>query len=322
MADKDIFGNDIPEEEKFRLKNGSFISEGSLKIAEEDTQIEVMRVWFFSNFQDPVEETPYDGREGGYQFRRGPFDAREELESRFEGIVPEEVMDILVRELENQAMEWEGVDRDEDYDDYLIESIAPPSEHIKRFHVSIESIRRLVKTKVDSTEEQFFFRLLYASVITALETYLSDRFISSITNNPKALRNFVETFPAFRKEPMKLSDIFKKSEGLERQVRKLLLGEFLWHRVIIASKMFSDTFDVHFPEPNDLRELLRSIDTRHDLVHRSGVNKDGVEHTITPEAVNNLISEAGKLVSWIDVQEDKFKATGDGDEDVASQTEL
>ncbi len=40
--------------------------------------------WFHANFEDPAMETPYDGREGGYQYIwGGPFDANEELWSAF-----------------------------------------------------------------------------------------------------------------------------------------------------------------------------------------------------------------------------------------------
>ena len=149
--------------------------------------------------------------------------------------------------------------------------------------------------------------MLFASVITALETYLSDRFVSSISNNPEALRKFVETFPRFKKEDIKLSDIFKKSDGLEREVKTMLLTEMVWHRLIIVGKMFTGTFGVDFREPHDQAELLRAIEVRHDLVHRSGKTKDGVEHVITPEQIEKLIVEADHLVSWIDCQHDKFK---------------
>ena len=95
MADKDLFGNEshgTPPSEEFELADGSLISESDLKEADEETQIDAMRRWFLSHFQNPVEETPYDSREGGYQYLHGgPYDAREEIDSRFEGVVPDEV---------------------------------------------------------------------------------------------------------------------------------------------------------------------------------------------------------------------------------------
>jgi RiboL-PSP-HEPN len=310
MAAKDLFGNEQPDEtgpEQFRLRDETTIDEIHLKDANEETQMEAMRSWFREHFQDPVEETPYDSSEGGYIYiYGGPYDPREELDARFGDIVSEEVIEKLAYELGNESWEWEGRPGPGDYDDYVLSTIAPPSEHIARFGASIENIRKLIKTPVDQAEEQFFRRMLFASVITALETYLSDRFVSSVTNNPKALRKFVESYPRFKDEGFKLSDIFRKYESLERQTKSMLLGELVWHRLMSISKMFKDTFDVDFADPEDMKELLRAIDIRHDLVHRSGRTKDGDEHTITPEKIEKLIVDTDKLVLLVDAQDEKF----------------
>jgi len=307
MGNENLFGNEAPgkpEPETFELPDGSRVSESHLEQESEETQIAAMRSWFFDNFQDPVHETPYDSREGGYIYLHGgPYNAKEELTSRFDGVVPEEIINKLADKLTDESWEWEGRER---YDDYILDTIAPPSEHVERFTMSIANIRKLVKTPIDSAEEQFFRRMLYASVITALETYLSDRFVSSITNNPEKLRKFVETFPRFKKESIKVSDTFKKSGTLEREVKLILLGEILWHRLIVVANMFYATFGVDFPDPKALAELLRAVEVRHDLVHRSGKNKDGAEHTITPEDIEKVVVESETLVKWIDCQHEKF----------------
>jgi hypothetical protein len=117
----------------------------------------------------------------------------------------------------------------------------------------------------------------------------------------------VETFPRFKKEVFKLSDIFGRTDRLERDIRTMLLGEIVWHRLINMGKMFKDTFDVDFPEPDEMKDLLRAIDIRHDLVHRSGRTKEGVEHMITPAGIEKLIIDANDLVTRIDSQEEKFE---------------
>ncbi len=50
----------------------------------EDERIEAMQNWFLENFEDPANETPYEGREGGYQYVwGGPIDkAAEGLSDR------------------------------------------------------------------------------------------------------------------------------------------------------------------------------------------------------------------------------------------------
>ncbi len=64
--------------------------------------------WFHSQFWDPAHETPYDGREGGYQYvYGGPYEAREELEEKFGGIVEEYIIENAVEEIESDGQtDW------------------------------------------------------------------------------------------------------------------------------------------------------------------------------------------------------------------------
>lgn len=72
----------------------------------EDLQ-EAVKAWFLSNFEDPAQETPYNGKEGGYQWIwGGPYDAREEIEDYFGSSVPQHVIDAVVSDLERDAIEW------------------------------------------------------------------------------------------------------------------------------------------------------------------------------------------------------------------------
>ena len=42
------------------------ITATELRRAGRDTQLDVMRQWFDANYEDPVENTPYETAEGGY----------------------------------------------------------------------------------------------------------------------------------------------------------------------------------------------------------------------------------------------------------------
>ena len=59
-------------------------SSKDLEEADPDRQREMLVEWFASRYQDPAHDTPYDGREGGYQYiHGGPYEARDELEQNF-----------------------------------------------------------------------------------------------------------------------------------------------------------------------------------------------------------------------------------------------
>jgi hypothetical protein len=65
-----------------------------------EEQVEYMKVWFGRYFEDPAQETPYNGREGGYLYiHGGPYDAEEEVRGEFEGVASEEAIEAAVEEV-------------------------------------------------------------------------------------------------------------------------------------------------------------------------------------------------------------------------------
>ncbi len=66
-----------------------------------------MLEWFHWNFEDPANETPYESREGGYQYIwGGPFDALEQLGDRFGGLVPDEAIEAAAQETFGDGWQW------------------------------------------------------------------------------------------------------------------------------------------------------------------------------------------------------------------------
>jgi hypothetical protein len=70
-------------------------------------QLEIMEVWFRANYEDPGNELPYESREGGYQWIwGGPYDADEELQDEFSGIVNLDRIQELSQELAYENWQW------------------------------------------------------------------------------------------------------------------------------------------------------------------------------------------------------------------------
>jgi hypothetical protein len=62
--------------------------------------------WFLERYEDPAERTPYDSREGGYQYAgNGPHNARETLANNFPDATEADIDD-AARTLERTATEW------------------------------------------------------------------------------------------------------------------------------------------------------------------------------------------------------------------------
>ncbi|KRP85079.1 hypothetical protein AOQ72_04975 [Bradyrhizobium yuanmingense] len=78
---------------------------------------ELMIRWFHQNYEDPVNETPIDSGEFIYIWG-GPYDARDELFAKFGYIVPEELIEEVAQDVEqNGVYNWAPVQTGDDHDD-------------------------------------------------------------------------------------------------------------------------------------------------------------------------------------------------------------
>jgi hypothetical protein len=69
---------------------------------------EQIRLWFLDNFEDPAQSTPYNGREGGYQYIwGGPYEADDIISNLFADVVSEEIIKAAVEAIERDGgLEW------------------------------------------------------------------------------------------------------------------------------------------------------------------------------------------------------------------------
>lgn len=80
-----------------------------------EQKVERMVAWFFQNFEDPAERTPYESAEGGYIYIWGRADAREELSDAFPRVT-DALIDEAVDEIEEDGSEWVPVPHPSDYE--------------------------------------------------------------------------------------------------------------------------------------------------------------------------------------------------------------
>jgi hypothetical protein len=118
-----------------------------------DEAVEVIKEWFFSNFEEPAQSTPRNDGEFQYIWG-GPYDARDEIESAFSGSAPEQVVEDAVRAVEAEGIgDWapHGNRGQPDYD----EQADPGASDPKALHAEmIEQIEALEREMADLREHQ------------------------------------------------------------------------------------------------------------------------------------------------------------------------
>jgi len=169
-------------------------------------------------------------------------------------------------------------------------------DYFEEYKKSIENIRKLneVKSLGDEELNVQFHNMLFSSVITIIETFLSDALKANLQKEDY-LKRFVKTFKDFNEIKFSLNDVFDKYEDIEDIVIDKL-SSIMYHNLPKLKGIYKDTFDIDFI---DITELMKSITVRHDIVHRNGKKKDGTKHEITISDIYKLCDESDKLITNI-----------------------
>lgn len=295
--DLDLFGNEIPPEKKYSLKDGSSITVSRLRNADRETKLDAMETWFYGNYEDPV-NLPYNSEEGGYLFiHGGPFEPRDEVENEFAGIVDDDIIDALVGDLEDIAHEWSGRS-DQDFDDYLFDAISNSPDPYVSFRDQIANIKRLSQLPVPAPQQSHYSKLLYLNVVITLEAYLSETFVGKVSSDPTLLRQFFKTDKRVGSQKIRLMDVFEYADKPIDKFREHF-ASYSWHRLSSVGSMFAKTMSVKFPKSDELENAIR---IRHDIAHRNGKTDKGKEHTIVQKDIDNLVGVVEKFVGEIEGQ--------------------
>jgi len=263
-------------------------------------QKSILEEWFRSNYEDPAHRMPYVSAEGGYIWIwGGPYDAREEIETNFGGLASDLVIDELAIELTEENWEWAPVEDPSDYEEQLLDDILQFSDAYKTLSESLVGSQKLNAAPAPHGLDNMYHRMIYAQVITSLETYLSDTFIAQVLGDRGKLRKFVETTPEFKVTKISIAEVLSAADDIESTVKKYL-ADVIWHNISKVKKMYKDTLSVSFPA--ELTDIYQSIAKRHDIVHRSGKNKSGETISMERSHVDNLVDSVGSLVSTIEQQ--------------------
>lgn len=178
-----------------------------------------------------------------------------------------------------------------------LEAILSNTDFYRTFLDEIASLRVLNKLSVpDQKAKKTLRRHLYVGVIACLETYLSDAFINTVLSNENYLKSFFTSFKDFREQKLGMNELPDFASKQEEIAKKAMLG-VIYHNLPKVSKMYEKTLSIEFPK---FSEIYKAVSIRHDLVHRNGKNKDGIEISIDSIMVDDIISKFESFISEID----------------------
>lgn len=260
-----------------------------LRSASDDDQIVAMREWFLARFCDPANNTPYNGREGGYQFvHGGPYDPEEELYERFGSIIEDDTIRKVIDELYDMVGEnWAPIQSDyrEEEDEYLYEfPLSTKDKPANNLVERLDQIKLILTLEGDPQARKLVINFALGAAIGALEAYLWEVAYYWVENDEEFYKNVIKGLPAFNEKSIKLGDIFEEHDSLKNQV-KAYMQNLVWHSWEKVGRLFQTGFGF---KPPTFKVFDDALLKRHDIVHRSGFDKDGNAVVVTTEEIENL----------------------------------
>lgn len=295
----------LPPEAFARFVSHPFdIDDGWLRLADDDQTLTAMRSWFRGRFCDPAEETPYNGREGGYLFvHGGPYDPGEVLSERFGHIVDVELIDEVAEEMyELHGDQWApvvfGPPDDYEFDERFDLSFLSREEPLRRLRERLAQSQMILTLQGNNSARELAEKLVFGAVIGALEAFLWETVSYWIENDDGALRDMVTKIPKFRDEPIKLGEVFDRQASLKSHVQGYLQN-VVWHRWDQVAPLFKIGLGIELDSTKVFQEALVK---RHDIVHRSGHDKSGMPVTVSIKEIQDLCAAVETFCAAIELR--------------------
>lgn len=182
-----------------------------------------------------------------------------------------------------------------DFDD-LAEIQAGETKFYEHFKSSISDLVELNNGKRNPVLQ----RMIFSSVITTMEAYLSDTMKRNVLNRHAIKRRFVESLDKFSKNKIASNTVFAFMDSLDQKITEEI-DSISFHNVDTVAGLYKNVLLCKFPE-DKVSDLKKYVELRHDIVHRNGKSKDGTIVSVTKNDLRDLIELVSDVVSHIDKQ--------------------
>lgn len=141
----------------------------------------------------------------------------------------------------------------------------------------------------------FLYRQLFAGTIASMEAFLGSTLIQTVLSSEKNKRKFVEVYSPFKKNQISFSCIYQQMEKMDVIIQENLRS-LMYHNLYKIKPIYKDVLNVDL---GDISELMKAVQIRHDIVHRSGKDKDGKLHSISRDDIIKLVQSVSSLMSTV-----------------------
>ncbi|MBU3177643.1 hypothetical protein KPL47_15015 [Clostridium estertheticum] len=172
------------------------------------------------------------------------------------------------------------------------------SEFYYVFVTNIENIEKLFNIEInDESTKQVMYKMLYANIITAMETYLGDAFINTTFKSDEFITNFANNYEDTKNRKLSVGEALKGEKYLFNIITDDMQN-ILYHNLPKVKNIYKFTLGVDFPK--DTGKLMENMSIRHDIIHRNGKNKHNDEIQLAKVDIIELKDKIGDFITSVD----------------------
>lgn len=149
-------------------------------------------------------------------------------------------------------------------------------------------------------------KLVLSGLISAMEAYLANTLMSLVAEETEATENLLLKEEKLSSQKITLFQAWSESLTVERRVQDYLRDQ-IYHRLGQVERLYEIAFNIQiFPSLEVKQSLHRSVELRHDIVHRNGIDRYGQEQDFSSVSVFAMMRDIRDFVMHINNQ--LFKA--------------
>ena len=161
-----------------------------------------------------------------------------------------------------------------------------PSTFYNEFKINLEYIS-------NQQGDELHRGLYFSNIISLMEKYLLDLFISEISNDRNKVVKLA-THPRFKTQSVKLT--YALNNSIENYTINSMKN-IVWHRLNDIDIFYKTVLNIRF---NITSKLLKKLTIRHHIVHRNCHDTNGGKVYISQETLQQCIDEVNLFIKDID----------------------